>query len=152
MKEFDGCGNPAWRWKNGEEDDEVWRDAELLPLRLSVRALFCHFRSRHHSLCRPRDWRSGGHFSLRQKQYIFDPLQSCYAAICTGVSLYVQYYQSSPVTLNSPLLRFSASHLSNQAFIRSRLFWLPTLTVGMIRPIRNAQQNIVNSRNELCSL
>lgn len=61
-------------------------------------------------------------------------------------------YHRSPSTRYNPLFLFSASHRSTHAFIRSRLFRLPTFTVGITRPIRSAQQNIVNSRNELCSL
>lgn len=61
-------------------------------------------------------------------------------------------HHRSPVTGNNPFFFFSASHRSIQTFIWSRLFWLPTFTVGMTRPIRKAQQNMVNSRNELCSL
>src|SRR5947207_4467591 len=61
-------------------------------------------------------------------------------------------HPSAPAsTLKSPFLFFSTSHFSIQAFIFSRLLPLPTLTVGITRPIRNAQQNMVNSRNELCS-
>lgn len=57
-----------------------------------------------------------------------------------------------PAPRYSPLFLFSASHRSIHAFIRSRLFRLPTFTVGITRPIRSAQQNMVSSRNELCSL
>lgn len=61
-------------------------------------------------------------------------------------------HHRSPLTGNKPFFFFSASHRSIQTFIWSRLFWDPTFTVGMIRPIRKAQQNMVSSRNELCSL
>ena len=61
-------------------------------------------------------------------------------------------YHRVPSTGYNPLFLFSASHRSIHAFMRSRLFRLPTFTVGITRPIRRAQQNMVSSRNELCSL
>lgn len=70
----------------------------------------------------------------------------------TSINSRLYIYHRSPSTRYSPLFLFSASHRSNHAFIRSRLFWLPTFTVGIIRPMRKAQQNIVSSRKELCSL
>ena len=60
------------------------------------------------------------------------------------VAFYAQTYR--------PCLRFSASQRVNQACMRSRLWGLPTFTVGMIRWMRRAQQNMVSSRKELCSL
>lgn len=82
-------------------------------------------------------------------------------SICTIVyaqnALYAMYARCfvdhhHSLTGNSPFFFFSPSHRSIHAFIRSRLFALPTLTVGITRPMRRAQQNMVSSRKELCSL
>lgn len=51
-----------------------------------------------------------------------------------------------------PFFRLSTAQRSHHAFIRSRLFALPTLTVGMTFSMRRAQQNMVSSRKLECSL